>query len=460
MPKASHKASVTTRPSGSSLPTLCNVLGVLLIVTVFALCLPIVGPHLMGYEVFDMANSSMEPEIPAGSAVYVRPADPVDVQVDEIVAYRSGGNVVIHRVVTNDGSTAALTTKGDTGNEVDPNPVPYDHLIGVVAMHLPFLGYVMAIYESAVGRVYLVLTAACGIMLNIVAERMRERERARTMAWIAAERAARSSGEPFDARALAAQLGYRRHGWIQATLMIVLALIFFGSGGVVLFVRHNYQVSSEKYEQAAQQFVRKEEGTITPIVVDFAALKAVNEDVVGWIYCEGTEINYPVLHGESNDQYLRHDYQGEYNINGSIFVDAANRDGFVDANTIIYGHHMNYGAMFANLDFWADQAYYDEHPVMWLLTPERDYQVVLVSGHHTSAYSDMYEIYAEHDADFQRYLAEAVAQSDFVPQEGATVNEGRNYVMLTTCAYIFDNARYVLHGKLVPVESAGGVPLR
>ena len=459
MPEASHKVPVASRPKGSSLPAFCNVLGILLIVMVFVLCLPIIGPDLLGYEVFDMANGSMEPEIPVGSVVYVRSADPVDVQVDEVVAYRTAGNVVIHRVVANDDVTAQLTTKGDAGNEVDPDPVPYDNLIGTVAMHLPFWGNVMAIYESNVGRIYLVLTVACGIMLNIVAERLRERERARTVAWIAAERAARASGEPFDASAMAAQLGYSRYGWIRTTAMIVLALIFLGSGGVVLFVRHNYRVSGEKYEQASQQFVRREEGTIAPIVIDFNALRAVNEDVVGWIYCEGTEINYPVLHGESNDQYLRHDYTREYNINGSIFVDAANRDGFVDANTIIYGHHMNYGAMFANLDFWADQAYYDEHPVMWLLTPEQDYQVVLVSGHHTSAYSDMYEIYAEHDADFQRYLAEAVEQSDFVPQEGATVNEGRNYVMLTTCAYIFDNARYVLHGKLVPVESAGGVPL-
>ena len=194
--------------------------------------------------------------------------------------------------------------------------------------------------------------------------------------------------------------------------------------------------------------------------IDWEGLRAVNPDVVGWIYCEGTEINYPVLHGESNDQYLRHDYTREYNLNGSIFVDAVNRDDFVDANTIIYGHHMNYGAMFANLDFWADQAYYDEHPVMWLLTPVQDYQVVLVSGHHTSAHSDMYEIYAEHDAKFRRFLSEAIDQSDFVPAEDVTVNEGNNYVMLTTCAYIFDDARYVLHGKLVPVESAGGVPLQ
>ena len=57
-----------------------------------------------------------------------------------------------------------------------------------------------------------------------------------------------------------------------------------------------------------------------------------------------------------------------------------------------------------------------------------------------------------------RFLQEAVDQSDFKPLEDATVNPKRNYIMLSTCAYIFDNARYVLHGKLVPVNSAGGVP--
>ena len=460
MPAASHTTSAETRPKGGFLPAFCNVLGVLLIVSVFALCLPVTVPHLLGYEIFDMANSTMEPEIPRGSVVYVRSVDPLDVQVDEVVAFRAGGNVAVRRVVANDDTAGELTTKADVGNQDDPDPVPYDHLVGTVAMHLPFWGNVMALIESTVGKVYLLLTMACGIMLNILAERLRERERIRLLRRLAAQRAARESGQPLDVSALDAEFGPARRTWIRATLMIVLALIFVGSGGVVLFVRHNYQVSDEKYEQAAQQFVRNGEDTIAPIVVDFDALRAVNEDVVGWIYCEGTEINYPVLHGESNDQYLRHDYTREYNLNGSIFVDAANRDDFVDANTIIYGHHMNYGAMFANLDFWADQAYYDEHPVMWLLTPVQDYQVVLVSGHHTSAHSDMYEIYAEHDAKFRRFLSEAIDQSDFVPAEDVTVNEGNNYVMLTTCAYIFDDARYVLHGKLVPVESAGGVPLQ
>ena len=92
----------------------------------------------------------------------------------------------------------------------------------------------------------------------------------------------------------------------------------------------------------------------------------------------------------------------------------------------------------------------------WLLTPTQDYQVVLVSGHHVSAYSDMYRILPEHDEAFAQFLASARESSDFVPVEGADADPNANYGMLSTCAYIFDDARYVLHGKLVPLPRTMG----
>ena len=118
---------------------------------------------------------------------------------------------------------------------------------------------------------------------------------------------------------------------------------------------------------------------------------------------------------------------------------------------------MKNGSMFAGLDKWADQEYYEEHPVMWLLTPEQDFKVLLFSGYTTSATSDTYTIFTGPAEEIDDYLRKSVSQSDF--QANVVLYREARYVLLSTCAYVFDNARYVLHGVLVPVDSAGGAPL-
>lgn len=468
---SSKSSSSKTKSTGASkrlgrlAPVLCNIFGTLLFVGVVALAAPLAVPRVIGLEVYDVVSGSMEPAIPVGSVVYVRPGNPDAVVEGDVIAFYGDEGVVVHRVVANRTSVGEFATKGDANQEADPDPVPYEAYVGTMTRSIPHLGKFMTLYSSTVGKIYLLLAAACGVMLNMLAYNMRSAQSAqlsreiRTGA-VSVTDAAGTAATEAEAAEVAAP-PKRRRLRLRTVLMVILALIFIGSAGVVGFVTFERAQSDRIYGDASDRFTQAGDGdkeTCAPIMVDFDELCAVNEDVVGWLYCEGTPINYPVLQGRDNNEYLRTDYTREYNINGSLFVDCDNNKGFTDANTIIYGHHMNHGAMFATLEEWAAQKYYEEHRVFWLLTPEQDYQVVLVSGHHTSAYSDMYDIYHLHDEKFARYLQEAVDQSDFTPVDKATVNPDRNYVMLTTCAYIFNNARYVLHGKLVPVDSAGGVP--
>lgn len=188
-----------------------------------------------------------------------------------------------------------------------------------------------------------------------------------------------------------------------------------------------------------------------PITVDFATLQSINEDVVGWIYCEGTTINYPVLQGEDNEFYLDHMYDKTVNRAGSIFIEANNRKNFDDSNTIIYGHHMKNGAMFATLNKWSEQEYYEKHPIFWLLTPKRNYQIVLFSSYRTAVDSDTYTIYQGTSREFEDYLQAVSTNSDF--SANVELDANRKFVVLSTCEYTFENARYVLHGMLVPCET-------
>ena len=269
--------------------------------------------------------------------------------------------------------------------------------------------------------------------------------------------------------------------WIRRVIMLVLLAVFLYSAGTVAVILYQYHVTDELYADIASKYTGQGGGTsggpeeadggqessgadngsdtereTAPITVDFEGLRAANADVTGWIYCEDTPINYPVVHGADNDYYLRHSYDGADSASGSIFVEAENSKNFADANTIIYGHHMKNGSMFASLDQWADQEYYEAHSVMWLLTPQQDYKIILLSGYTTAAGSDSYMIFTDSCEEMDAYLAKCREMSDF-QADMETDGEAR-YVLLSTCAYVFDNARYVLHGMLVPVDSAGGVP--
>ena len=456
------------KKKGMFLPALCNVLGALLILAVFVLALPVTAPRLFGYEAYNVISGSMEPSIPVDSVIYVHSVDPEEIEVDDVIAFNDGDSVIAHRVVVNRATMGEFVTKGDANNAEDPNPVPYEALVGRVELNLPFLGKAMALYASNVGKLYLVLTFACGVMLNILAERMREQRRVRQLqeAKLALERAAQS-GEAVGELGVSVPTQRRSHTG-RTIVMGILAAIFICSGGVVGYVTLQHHVSDKAYGDASHQYTKPVDAEVAqgekkglptpPIQIDFEALRAVNPDIVGWIYCADTPIDYPVLLGDDNDQYLHHDYTGAYNIDGSIFLDSSCKGDFSLANTIIYGHHMGYtGSMFTCLKFWADQPFYDEHPVMWLLTPTQDYRVDLFSGHHTEAGSSVYTVFDKPSDELNTYLQEALDASLFTAKDVKLKQKG-HYVVLSTCAYIFDNARFVMHGLLTPVPSEAGVP--
>ena len=165
------------KKGGKVLPALCNVFGILILLFTIVSCLPMVLPPLWGYEVYNVVSGSMEPEIPVGSILYVEKAAPEDLVEGDIIAFQSGNSVIAHRVVDNDRVEGELTTKGDANAGEDMNAVDYQAVIGIVAKHYPMLGTLMDMYSSFLGKVYLLIFAACGAMLNILASRIRDRRR-------------------------------------------------------------------------------------------------------------------------------------------------------------------------------------------------------------------------------------------------------------------------------------------
>ena len=179
--------------------------------------------------------------------------------------------------------------------------------------------------------------------------------------------------------------------------------------------------------------------------VDFQALQTLNEDVVGWIYIPDTQINYPILQGDDNDDYLYHLLTGEYNSSGSIFLDAEVAANFSGQNSPIYGHNMKNGTMFKDITGYKKQAFFDAHPTAMLMTPEKNYFVHLFSGYTTDSWGNAWtKVFP--DSDFAPWLSEVKEKSVFTSDVVPTAQD--KILTFSTCTYDMHDARFIVHGVL------------
>ena len=180
--------------------------------------------------------------------------------------------------------------------------------------------------------------------------------------------------------------------------------------------------------------------------VDFESLREINPDVVGWIYIEGTAVNYPVVQGADNSYYLDRLVDGTKNKAGSIFMDYRNSPDLSDRNTVLYGHHLQSGAMFHDIILYKDQSFYKEHPTALLLTPEKNYRIELVAGYVTDMNSDAWKMEFESDVEFALWLEQGIIRSTFRSTTRPTARD--RVITFSTCTYEYNDARYVLVGVI------------
>lgn len=154
---------------------------------------------------------------------------------------------------------------------------------------------------------------------------------------------------------------------------IVLLLV---AAGIFIFAQLGYRQAADTYRDLSSYVTLDDsEGQGIP-EVDWDALAQVSEDIVAWIYIPGTDISYPVVQGETNDQYLRALPDGTWNNSGSIMLDSdQTAPGMVGQQTTVYGHHMSDGSMFDPIEDTLDQDLFDGMPTVYYLTPEVTYRL-------------------------------------------------------------------------------------
>lgn len=176
-------------------------------------------------------------------------------------------------------------------------------------------------------------------------------------------------------------------------------------------------------------------------------LKTMNEDFAFWLYSPGSPIDYPVVQTEDNRHYLHRMFNGERNSAGTLFVDCRNLPNMQDPNTLVYGHHMRNDSMFGSLEWYQEQAYYDSHPYMLVVAEDAIYIIELFCGYTTDKHDACYDIAISDEEDMAEFVETAIGKSDFVCCPEMYTDD--RLITLSTCAYAFENARYIVIGRLM-----------
>lgn len=190
--------------------------------------------------------------------------------------------------------------------------------------------------------------------------------------------------------------------------------------------------------------------------IDFDKLLSRNDEACGWIILDGTNINYPIVNATDDDNiyYAHHDLDGNESKSGTIYVD--NRcNSLVNATydlsdvTLVYGHHMKGGKMFADLcKFYSDKNFIDEHQFAVIYTPDGyAYKLTFFAGMRFSGETDepIYRASLEDEEVFNAYIESLKENSSF--ESDVEVNYGDKIIGLVTCEYsagLDSNYRYGL----------------
>lgn len=244
---------------------------------------------------------------------------------------------------------------------------------------------------------------------------------------------------------------------IVSNIILVIATVVFAVSAYKLYgIFSEYNKGDKEYQKIQDLVINTEKKDDTKeetFSVDFEKLLEMNSDVVGWIrFDEPSEINYPVVQGRDNEEYLKRTFEANTNKLGTLFVDVNNPGDFSGRNTFIYGHNMKNGSMFAQLLKYKDDSFYKEHPYFYIYTPDgkvRTYEIF--SAGVVKDTSDSYIMDYADDAAFQTYIDYIKQQSAY--PTSAEVTTASKIVSLSTCTNVRDDERFLVHGVMIKEEA-------
>lgn len=181
-------------------------------------------------------------------------------------------------------------------------------------------------------------------------------------------------------------------------------------------------------------------------LINEVALKEINYNYKLWLKINNTNINYPVVQGNDNSYYLTHDFKLNENKVGTIFIDYKNEIN-LDKNLIIYGHNMKDGSMFYDLMKYKDEEFFKANPKIIIILNNHKYTYEIFSVYTVKSTYDYIKTTFKSNDDYKSYLDDAKNNSIF--KSNIEINSNDKILTLSTCSYEFNDARTVIHAKMV-----------
>lgn len=256
----------------------------------------------------------------------------------------------------------------------------------------------------------------------------------------------------------------RKSGSKLWNVVFWLALaVCIGAVSALGFIFYSYWSADKGYDDLAGKAFDAQDNaalTLADMSVDWDYLQSVNPDVVAWVYVPGTGINYPVVQTDDNETYLTMDFNQTEGFSarcGSIFLDCTNDPDFKDQNSLLYGHHMNDGSMFAAISKeLTDQQKFNDCGYVYILTPEKNYQCESFALVITDGWDALVETNFATDEERIQYILDKQQRSVVQPESGmpdpASIDQ---MITLSTCDYTKDNGRAVLFTQVVSTAIPG-----
>lgn len=189
---------------------------------------------------------------------------------------------------------------------------------------------------------------------------------------------------------------------------------------------------------------------------DFSELLKVNPDVCGWLTLDNTNVDYPILQGDTNFSYINTDVYGNFALAGSIFLDTRSNRDFTDPYSLIYGHHMADSKMFGDLDKYKDETFFRENTTGSLILPNQSYNLEIIACLLVNASEDnIFEPTIWRDSNISSLLNfmenNAVNLHADVLAELRASEEPIQILALSTCSYEFTDARTIVLAAMEPL---------
>ncbi len=242
--------------------------------------------------------------------------------------------------------------------------------------------------------------------------------------------------------------------------ILIVVLVVSVSFIVVYFVKQNN--AKNEYKDLQNKAKVKETTQETPdesqedgeykSPIDFEELWKTNEEIYAWIQIPGTDIDYPIAQRADDDAYyLNHTIEGTEGLPGSIYTEAINSKDFSDFNTVIYGHNMKNGTMFAGLHKYEDKEFLKENPYVYIYLPDKTLKYQIFAA---VVFDDRHVM---HSFDYstpegrQQFLDEikGVRTMESGYDENVTVGTDSNIITLATCIGGQPDNRWLVEAVLV-----------